>query len=186
MLQHAVDCANPAPLGFFAFSLTTALYMTSQAGLTEAATQCDFPLGICFGGLTMLIVAILEMFRRNTLGATVFGTFGAFWIAIEAVTVMPSDIKVAQAQGGGNCDCLSALFGVAAIGFMCVSVAYNLALPLVFLMIGIMFFLLSAGTTRPNIAKAAGWWGIFTSVLAFYIGMAILFEESWGREILPL
>lgn len=116
---------------------------------------------------------------------------------------------------------VQALFGVAAIGFMCVSVAYNLALPLVFLMIGerpggsihalsyrlssaffplsgsqpllsaprlpgIMFFLLSAGTTRPNIAKAAGWWGIFTSVLAFYIGMAILFEESWGREILPL
>lgn len=59
--------------------------MTSQAGLTESATQfLAFPLGICFGGLTMLIVAILEIFRRNTLGATAFGTFGAFWIATGA------------------------------------------------------------------------------------------------------
>lgn len=29
-----------------------------------------------FGGLTMLIVAVLEVFRRNSLGATAFGTFG--------------------------------------------------------------------------------------------------------------
>ena len=31
--------------------------------------------------------------------------------------------------------------------------------------------------------QAAGWWGIFTSALAFYIGLAILFEEMWGREV---
>ena len=31
--------------------------------------------------------------------------------------------------------------------------------------------------------QAAGWWGIFTSALAFYIGLGILFEEMWGREV---
>ncbi|KAI3426480.1 hypothetical protein D9Q98_008846 [Chlorella vulgaris] len=181
-----LDIANPAPLGFMAFGLTTCLYMTSQAGLTEASTQfLSFPLGITFGGLTMLVVAILEIFRRNTLGATAFGTFGAFWLAVGVYGIIrTAGIFFLDSPKGQ--ETITSLFGVAAIGFMCVSVVINAALPLVFLMIGIMFFLLAAGTTRPDVAKAAGWWGIFTSALAFYIGMAMLFEEMWGREVLPL
>ena len=34
-----LDIANPAPLGFFAFSLTTCLFMVEENKLTEAATQ---------------------------------------------------------------------------------------------------------------------------------------------------
>lgn len=90
--QVPLDIANPAPLGepvfaalacslpsrrwhdlgpnnqsagFMAFALTTGLYMTSQAGLTESATQfLAFPLGITFGGLTMITVAFVEVLRR--------------------------------------------------------------------------------------------------------------------------
>ena len=41
-----------------------------------------FPLGIFFGGLTMLIVAVLEILRRNALGGAAFGTYGSFWISV--------------------------------------------------------------------------------------------------------
>ncbi len=50
--------------------------------MTEPATQfIAFPLGIFFGGLTMLLVSMWEVVRRNALGATAFGTYGAFWIS---------------------------------------------------------------------------------------------------------
>lgn len=39
---HCLSCPA-APLGFFAFALATCLYMTSQAGLTEASTQVGMP-----------------------------------------------------------------------------------------------------------------------------------------------
>ncbi|KAL4449387.1 hypothetical protein ABPG77_007031 [Micractinium sp. CCAP 211/92] len=184
--MSTVDMANPAPLGFMAFSLATCLYMTSQAGLTEASTQfLAFPLGMFFGGLTMEIVAVLEVFRRNSLGATAFGTFGAFWISVGVYgTIRAAGTYFLDSPHGQ--EAVTALFGVAAFGFMVVSIAINLALPIVFFMIGMMFFLLSAGTTRKDVGKAAGWWGIFTAAFAFYIGLAILFEDMWGREVLPL
>ena len=36
---------------------------------------------------------------------------------------------------------------------------------------------------RSTCVQAAGWWGIFTSALAFYIGLAMLFEDMWGKEV---
>lgn len=133
----------------------------------------------------MLIVAVLEVFRRNSLGATAFGTFGAFWISIGVYgTIRAAGVYFLDSPHGQ--EAVTALFGVAAFGFMVVSIAINLALPIVFFMIGMMFFLLAAGTTRKDVGKAAGWWGIFTSAFAFYIGLAMLFEDMWGREVLPL
>lgn len=47
------------------------------------------------------------------------------------------------------------------------------------------FALLSAGTQHSVTAKVAGWWGVVTSALAFYVGAATLFRDLWGREVLP-
>ena len=37
-----------------------------------------------------------------------------------------------------------------------------------------------------TIAKVAGWWGLWASLLAFYTGAAVLFRDVWsGRNVLP-
>lgn len=36
----------------------------------------------------------------------------------------------------------------------------------------IMFFLLSGGVKNDTCARVAGWWGVVTSAMAFYIGLA--------------
>ncbi|KAL4536875.1 hypothetical protein Ndes2526A_g06376 [Nannochloris sp. 'desiccata'] len=77
------DIANPAPIGLFAFALATAFYMTSQARITEQATQfIAFPLGMFLGGLAMLITGFIELWRKNSLGATAFCVYGSFWITV--------------------------------------------------------------------------------------------------------
>jgi hypothetical protein len=122
----------------------------------------SFPLGITFGGLTMLVVAILEIFRRNTLGATAFGTFGesegtgrraqthgaaanqlpappahcvkrsvppccagAFWLAVGVYGIIrTAGIFFLDSPKGQ--ETITSLFGVAAIGFMWVSMRWRI------------------------------------------------------------
>ncbi|KAL4535552.1 hypothetical protein Ndes2437A_g06262 [Nannochloris sp. 'desiccata'] len=130
------DIANPAPIGLFAFALATAFYMTSQARITEQATQfIAFPLGMFLGGLAMLITGFIELWRKNSLGATAFCVYGSFWITVGVYGTI-------RAAG--------------------------------------IFFL-----EAPEVARVAGWWGIWTSFLAFYCGAASLFKDMWGMDILP-
>ena len=63
-----------------------------------------FPLGIFFGGLAMLIVAVLEAFRRNALGTAAFGTFSSFWIAIGGCGVgRPAGLAAAPQAALAHC-----------------------------------------------------------------------------------
>jgi succinate-acetate transporter protein len=41
------------------------------------------------GGLTMLVTGFLELYRHNSLGATAFCTYGAFWIAVGELPRLP-------------------------------------------------------------------------------------------------
>ncbi|GAB4815398.1 hypothetical protein N2152v2_002444 [Parachlorella kessleri] len=159
--------------------------MTSAAGITESATQfIAFALGIIFGGATMILVALLEVVRRNALGTAAFGTFGSFWLSAGLYSILQAQgVFFLQAKHGMQA--IFALFGIAAISFMVISVAICLALPFLFLNIGIMFFLLAGGVESPICQKVAGWWGIWTSALALYEGVSFLFEDVWGKEILP-
>lgn len=47
------------------------------------------------------------------------------------------------------------------------------------------FFLLAGGFKNAVCAKAAGWWGIWASGLAFYNANAILLRDMWKRDVLP-
>lgn len=62
----------------------------------QATKFIAFPLGIFFGGLTMLLVAMWEFVRRNVLGATAFGTYGAFWVSLACLPWMAAT---------GTCQC---------------------------------------------------------------------------------
>lgn len=163
----------------------------------------------------MLITGFIELLRFNALGATAFCTYGSFWITVGVygiirmfhvtcclwMVIFPlsmyrqhyiyiyyyyigtAGIFFLQSPHGEQA--LTALFGIASFVFMIVSVALNLSLPFLFLNLTIMFFLLAGGVRSITCAKVAGWWGIWTSGLAFYNGVAILFRDSWGRDVLP-
>jgi succinate-acetate transporter protein len=80
---------------------------------------------------------------------------------------------------------LTVLMGFASLVFMIVSLACNWALPFLFFNLTVMFFLLAGGMKNTTCARVAGWWGIWTSFLAFYCGAANLFKDMWGMDVLP-
>ncbi|KAL6785674.1 Uncharacterized protein F751_3713 [Auxenochlorella protothecoides] len=182
----AADIGNPAPLGFFAFAITLGLYMCVEARIVEqAALFYVLPLAIFLGGLAMYVTAILELVRRNALGYSAFGAYGTFFIAVGVHGMCEaSGLFFLPAPKGQQA--LTALFGIVSLVFAAVSVAICLLLPIAFVMLAVLFFTLSAGFVNPTATKAAGWWGLVTAAVAMYAGAAFLFEEIWGKEILPI
>lgn len=160
--------------------------MCVQAHIVEQASQfLIIPLSIFLGGMGMVITAFLEILRRNSLGFAAFGTYGTFFISVGVFGLYQAQgtffLPVVEGQ-----QAVTALLGIASFIFMIVSAAICLLLPVAFLMLTIMFFLLSAGFRNTDVAKAAGWWGLVTAGVAMYCAAAFLFEDLWGKEILPI
>ena len=80
-------CPNPAPLGLFAFGLTTALLQVKHTGLagdtqedSKGTENLVWGFAIFFGGLLQVIAGIVEIKRNNVFGFTAFTTYGASFI----------------------------------------------------------------------------------------------------------
>src|SRR5260370_15225546 len=74
--------ANPAPLALRGFAVTTFLLSIVNAGIIAKTDTTFLGLAVAFGGLGQLLAGMWEFRAGNTLGATAFSTFGAFWIPI--------------------------------------------------------------------------------------------------------
>jgi len=90
--------ADPAPLGLAAFALTTFLLSARNAGWMSSTTGNAFlTFALAYGGLAQLLAAMWEFRNRNVVGATGFGTFGAFWIGIALWVLLVVNPTVAAA-----------------------------------------------------------------------------------------
>ncbi|GAJ12372.1 unnamed protein product, partial [marine sediment metagenome] len=56
----------------------------------------------------------------------------------------------------------------------------------VFVPLTITFFLLAVGEFSPGFKTVGGYMGIITAIAAWYCSAAILLNEAFGREVLPL
>jgi succinate-acetate transporter protein len=79
----ASGIADPAPLGLAAFALTTFLLSARNAGwMSSTLGDAWLTFALAYGGLAQLLAAMWEFRNKNVVGATGFGTFGAFWIGL--------------------------------------------------------------------------------------------------------
>ncbi len=80
--------ANPAPLGLFGFGMTTVLLNIHNAGIYELGSMV-LAMGIFYGGMCQIIAGIMEWKKKNTFGTVAFTSYGAFWLTLVALIVMP-------------------------------------------------------------------------------------------------
>lgn len=86
---------NPAPLGLFAFGLTTALLQLKHTRIAGEGAD-DFQgietlvLGYAmfFGGLLQVIAGLSEIKRNNIFGYTAFLMYGGFWMSLSLVEIV--------------------------------------------------------------------------------------------------
>ncbi len=86
---------NPAPIGLFAFGLTTALLQMKHTRLTgnsekdlTGVENLTWGFAMFYGGLLQLIAGLGEVRRNNLFGYTAFLSYGGFWMSLGTAEII--------------------------------------------------------------------------------------------------
>jgi uncharacterized protein len=184
----ATAVADPGALGLAGFATTTFVLSFFNAGLINASVEnVVIPLAFFFGGTAQLLAGMWEFRRNNTLGATAFSAFGAFWLAFALyVWQIAPHLDPAHAYQATGVFLLAwaiftAYLTLAAMRSTGATLAVLAALTITFIVLTIGAFAQSDGIT-----KVGGWIGLVTAVLAWYASAASVTNATWGRSVLPV
>lgn len=178
--------ANPAPLGLFAFGMTTVLLNIHNAGFFELDSMI-LAMGIFYGGIAQVIAGIIESKKNNTFGFTAFTSYGFFWLTFVGLLVLPKMGLVAPVSVNGLVAYLS-MWGLFTFLLFLATLKQSRALQFVFGSLTILFILLAVGDYTENAAikTFAGYEGILCGFIAIYTAAAQVINEVWGKVILPV
>jgi succinate-acetate transporter protein len=171
--------ANPGPLGLCAFSVTTFVLSSINAGWFPAGTTTIIVgLALFYGGLAQLLAGMWEFKTGNTFGATAFTSYGAFWLSLGVIFVPGSGILA----GIPPADVPAALglfllawtifTGVMFFGALKTTIALAVVLGLLFL----TFLCLTIGELGGGslFHTLGGYFGLATAVVGFYTALATM------------
>jgi len=196
--------ADPAPLGLAAFALTTFLLSAKNAGwMTHATGDAWLGFAFAYGGFAQLCAAMWEFRNRNVVGATGFGTFGAFWIGLGfwvLLVVNPAVAAIKPATAAATVASLNHDLGWILLGFgiftLYVTVLVtqtNTALFATFLLLFVTIVVLAIGNFNAGSAllptgtiKVGGYLGIITALVAWYTSCAGMAAGMGGKLRLPV
>ena len=178
--------ANPAPLGLLGFGLTTVLLNIHNAGFYPLNSMI-LAMGISYGGIAQILACWMEYKKGNTFGMVAFGSYGLFWWSFVLLLILP---KMGLATPPDPVSLAAYLFmwGLFTLVMFFASLKLNRGLQIVFITLSVLFFLLSVGelTGNSTLTLIAGYEGIFTGLSAVYVGLAIVMNETYKRDVLPV
>lgn len=181
--------ANPAGLGFAAFGTTTILLSLISAGvLPEGGTAVVIPLALVFGGLTQLVVGIVEFQRGNTFEATASCSYGAFWMWYALLHVLAAARILDLTAAGPTVGAALLLWGVLTLYLWICTFRQPLVVFLIFLTLWVDYLLLGLGALKEASAltHAGGWLGILCGATALYGSFGTIVNAMSERDIVPL
>ncbi|MCJ7769381.1 MAG: acetate uptake transporter [Dehalococcoidales bacterium] len=178
--------ANPAPLGLMGFGMTTVLLNLHNAGFFTLGTMI-LGVGIFYGGIAQIIAGIMEWKKKNTFATTAFISYGAFWLSLVALLILP-ELGLGAAPTNTAMASYLFLWGLFTAVMYIGTLKLNRALQIIFGSLTILFVLLAIGdiTGSTVIKHIAGYEGIFCGFSAIYTGLAQVLNELYGRTVLPL
>ena len=196
--------ADPGPLGLAAFALTTFLLSAKNAGwMTHATGNAWLGFAFAYGGFAQLCAAMWEFRNRNVVGATGFGTFGAFWIGIGLwflLVVNPAVAAIRPATAVATVTALNHDLGWILLGFAIFTLyatililQTNTALFTTFFLLFVTLIVLCIGNFNAGAAllptgtiKIGGYLGVVTALAAWYTSAAGMAAGMGGKLRLPV
>ncbi len=196
--------ADPGPLGLAAFALTTFLLSAKNAGwMTHATGSAWLGFALAYGGFAQLCAAMWEFRNRNVVGATGFGTFGAFWIGLGfwvLPVVNPAVAAIRPATAAATVTALNHDLGWILLGFA-IFTTYatilisqtNTALFATFFLLWVTLIVLCIGNFNAGAAllptttiKIGGYLGVITAAVAWYTSAAGMAAGMGGKLRFPV
>jgi len=180
--------ANPAPLGLLGFGMTTVLLNLHNAGLFELNSMI-MGMGIFMGGIAQIFAGIQEWKKNNTFGATAFTAYGAFWLSLVALWLIPkTSFGAAYTSSEAGIAWYLLLWGVFTFFMFIGTLRLNRTLQVIFFTLTVLFFLLAASAFMESkpLHTFAGYEGIICGLSAMYGCFAQILNEVYGKTVLPL
>jgi uncharacterized protein len=177
---------NPAPLGLLGFGMTTVLLNIHNAGFYPLNTMI-LAMGIFYGGICQIIAGIMEWKKGNTFATAAFTSYGAFWLLLVALLLLPK-MGMGTATSEGAMAAFFFMWGLFTLVMFIGTLKLNKALMVVFGSLTVLFFLLCIrdATGSTVVGTIAGYEGIFCGFSAIYAALAQVLNEVYGRVVLPL
>jgi len=166
--------------------MTTILLNIHNAGFFELNSMI-LAMGIFYGGMCQIIAGIMEWKKKNTFGLVAFTSYGAFWLTLVALLVMPKLGWIDKTSNAGMI-CYLVMWGIFTFLMFIGTLKLNVALQFVFGSLTLLFFLLAIGDATGNtwLKHFTGFEGIVCGASAIYTGIAQVLNEVYGRTVLPL
>jgi succinate-acetate transporter protein len=181
--------ANPAALGLVGFGLTTILLSLINAGVLPTGGEgVVIPMALAYGGLIQIIAGLMEFRVGNTFGMTAFLSYGAFWWWFAFLLIFAKTGVIDISQAGPTVGVALLLWGLLTLYLWIGTFRLPKILFLIFLALWITFALLGLAPVlgAPALARAGGWVGLLTGLMAVYGSFGIVTNATWGRTVVPL
>lgn len=178
--------ASAGPLGLSAFGICTVLLSLTNAGVI-ALDAMVLSMGLFYGGVTQIMVGLLEARKGNTFGLVAFTSYGIFWVSFVAIQVLPGLGWMTAASPGGMVAFL-VMWGVFSTMLFIGTLKLNKLLQILFGALIILFVLLIAGSSleSTSLIRLAGYEGFITGLISLYASAAFLLNEIYGKPVLPV
>ena len=193
--EKTAAVGDPLALGLVAFAISTFVIGAILAGWWAdpgAQLALALPLVTAFGGVTQFVAGMWSFVRGQTLSATFFGTFGAFWGGLGLFQIGAVRASAGTVVGEGVATTALGPIGVA-LGCMCfvallvgvASMSWNTGLSATSFAVAVAFFCLAwASFAQGNIVleAVAGWAAMASAVAAFATAAMLCIGDRAGRR----
>lgn len=179
--------ADPAPLGLGAFALTTFLLSLANAGIMPVeAEPVVFGVALAYGGIAQILAGMWEFRKSNVFGATVFTSYGAFWLSFWAYATFFAPTIPAEYHGTAAGWFLIA-WAIFTTLMLIAALRTTAVLALLFAVVTVALFSLGLGalSSTSGLTVIGGFLGILAAAIAWYLCLAGIGASTFGRPILP-
>ena len=179
--------ADPAPLGLACFALTTFLLSAFNAKLIqEDALGPIVASALVYGGAIQVMAGMWEIRKGSTFGGMAFSSYGGFWMSLGLIFLLDSLKVLPLSQTALGMFLLA--WTLFTFYLLVATFRINRALTSTFALLLLTFVLLDVGHLAgiDNANVAGGYSGMLCALNAWYVSAAILLNELFKKEILPL
>lgn len=183
--------ADPSALGLFGLAMVTLVASSQKLGFTEG-TSLVIPWAIFLGACAQLVACFNDLKHNNHFGATAFGAFGFFWLAMAMSWLTQNGVLGEIMAEGAD----SKQLGVAFVGYLIFTIFMtigametNKVLFSIFFFIDFLFIglaLSSFGIAYHSTHLLAGVSELIISLLSFYASAANVLNNHFGKTFLPI